>query len=1035
MRLRKLALAVGLAGTLGANLATALGLGEITLNSALNQPLDAEIKLLKVRDLSEDEILVKLASREDFQRAGVDRLFYLTDLQFRIDLSNPSGPVIKLSSRKPIREPYLNFLLETQWPSGRMLREYTLLMDLPTFRDEAVRPIKGVQTQAVESAPAVTTRSRPVSRTAPASTQVSRPQVDVYGPVTSNDTLWEIALRVRPSEGVSVHQTMLALQRLNPGAFINNNINLLRKGQVLRVPSLDEIKGVSPRQAFNEVAYQNSQWSESPAVAGAQLEAASRSTASPRAPQEGQGRVRLLAPGASEGAGSGQVSSKASQGRVDSLENELAVALEELDKTKRENSDLAARMHELEEQMTTMQRLLEVSNQELRALQLASGEAVATPDAAETANIPAPDTTAPETQTENVASAVEPAAKTKPSSAAQPKKVIRAPAKPSLVDTLMDNILWVGGGVLALVAAIFLFLRRREEEEGFDEELEPFASESEMLDEDETLAAVDIDDDLFDEEEANLDVDLNDESDLVDDDLGIEPETGDVVGEADIYIAYGKFDQAEDMLLKALVSEPDNAQVLVKLLEVYAETQDLANFDVFYSRLQELGDESAIQRASELRQIIDGAGAFEPTVGEMAENALDSDSGGDDTLVVDDNGELDLDLDFEEDLDDLEFDLGEDALSLDEPVEGLHESPEDAAGEVVEPGLEDEPLGALGEQDTEAHDDLDFSLDFDAEKELAGAEEFEIDLDSDSTSEYESTLETGDQSDELDLAIDLDPADDAELQESELDTTVLSDSQGLGEDLDLDFELDAESDDDEALLDLSLDGELNEAEALEKDLEALSVGFDSSEEGSDAALEPDVNAETQSVEKEELALQDDDFNLDMDVGSVDLAALDQEVDNLAADLDLSSGEEFGLLDEGETQAGDSELTMDEPLTDFDLDANPEQSEESLSLESNADTLADLQDEVFAEALSGVPDAPDLQSGESLVAEDDALDEDLETELDFLSDTDESSTKLDLARAYIDMGDTEGAKDILDEVVQEGSEQQRSEAEELLGRIG
>src|SRR5690606_755641 len=133
MGLRIQALLVSVFAAFAAVYASALGLGEIKLNSALNQPLDAEIRLLQVRDLNEKEIVVGLASQEAFQRLGIGRPHFLTDLSFSVDLQSASGPVIKVTTLKPIREPFLDFIVQAQWPSGKLLREYTLLIDLPVF--------------------------------------------------------------------------------------------------------------------------------------------------------------------------------------------------------------------------------------------------------------------------------------------------------------------------------------------------------------------------------------------------------------------------------------------------------------------------------------------------------------------------------------------------------------------------------------------------------------------------------------------------------------------------------------------------------------------------------------------------------------------------------------------------------------------------------------------------------------------------------------------------------------------------------------
>uniref|UniRef100_UPI0039182B72 type IV pilus assembly protein FimV n=1 Tax=Pseudomonas sp. TaxID=306 RepID=UPI0039182B72 len=129
VRVRKLVLAIAAATSLTSGMAHALGLGEVTLKSALNQPLQAEIELLDIKGLETDEVRPKLASPEDFAKAGVDRQFFLTDLKFTPALNANGKSVIRVTSSKPVREPYLNFMVEVLWPSGRLLREYTLLLD------------------------------------------------------------------------------------------------------------------------------------------------------------------------------------------------------------------------------------------------------------------------------------------------------------------------------------------------------------------------------------------------------------------------------------------------------------------------------------------------------------------------------------------------------------------------------------------------------------------------------------------------------------------------------------------------------------------------------------------------------------------------------------------------------------------------------------------------------------------------------------------------------------------------------------------
>ena len=110
-----------------------LGLGEMTLGSYLNEPLNAQVDLLNVGGLHEDQIRVRLATTEDFKRMGVDRAYFLTSITFDVEIDDSGGARIVITSEDPVLEPYLDFIVEARWPSGRLLREYTVLVDPPVF--------------------------------------------------------------------------------------------------------------------------------------------------------------------------------------------------------------------------------------------------------------------------------------------------------------------------------------------------------------------------------------------------------------------------------------------------------------------------------------------------------------------------------------------------------------------------------------------------------------------------------------------------------------------------------------------------------------------------------------------------------------------------------------------------------------------------------------------------------------------------------------------------------------------------------------
>jgi len=227
--IRKLAFALALLNIGFSGLAHALGLGEANVTSSLNQPLRAEIELVSTKGLQDTEILPGLATREEFLKAGVDRVYFLSDLRFKVERNVQGNMVVILTTNKPVREPFLNFLVEVIWPSGRLLREYALLIDPPLFAEEPAAPAAAPVIQPREQE----TVGDRVSIPAPVATTSTRSAVapGTYGATNSKDTLWDIATKARPDRSVSHQQVMLAIQDLNPNAFIGNNINRLKAGQ------------------------------------------------------------------------------------------------------------------------------------------------------------------------------------------------------------------------------------------------------------------------------------------------------------------------------------------------------------------------------------------------------------------------------------------------------------------------------------------------------------------------------------------------------------------------------------------------------------------------------------------------------------------------------------------------------------------------------------------------------------------------------------------------------------------------------------
>lgn len=229
VQVRHLLLGLASGSALYSGMASALGLGDITLHSALNQPLEAEIELLEVGDLTDTDMKVRLASDAVYARSGVDRIYFLNDLRFT-PLLRGGKSVIRVVSSKPVREPYLNFIVELARPNGQLYREYTVLLDPPNA--SAYNPVGAVP------APAVST-----TRTAKAAAPASKPRqapvarLGKHYQVSNGDSLWTIANRLRAQGSTASQQQLMDdIFTLNPQAFAGNDIGRLQAGANLLLP-------------------------------------------------------------------------------------------------------------------------------------------------------------------------------------------------------------------------------------------------------------------------------------------------------------------------------------------------------------------------------------------------------------------------------------------------------------------------------------------------------------------------------------------------------------------------------------------------------------------------------------------------------------------------------------------------------------------------------------------------------------------------------------------------------------------------------
>jgi pilus assembly protein FimV len=246
-------------------IAWSLGLGEAKVESFLGQPLDVKIELITQASDDLASVSARLASAADYELIGASRDDVSVPLQFSVE--NPDGNAyIAVHSKLDINNPVLRLILEVNWPNGRMLREYTLFLDPSTFSQPAPAPrIETEKTTEAQPAPAprVETASTPERaveaqppQPAPAGDAVIS-GADEYGPVKSGDTLWRIAKDWSDGSGLNLNKVMLAIQRENPRAFSKNNINLLQRGAILRMPQRDDVNSMSSATARNEVQQQS----------------------------------------------------------------------------------------------------------------------------------------------------------------------------------------------------------------------------------------------------------------------------------------------------------------------------------------------------------------------------------------------------------------------------------------------------------------------------------------------------------------------------------------------------------------------------------------------------------------------------------------------------------------------------------------------------------------------------------------------------------------------------------------------------------
>ena len=544
--------------------AGAAGLGKLTVLSALGQPLRAEIDLVSVQKDELGTLNARVAAPDAYQQAGIEYNSALPSVKLAIE-KRPSGqPYIRVTSSQPVNEPFIDLLVELNSSSGKLAREYTVLMDPPGVgRAEPVAPVAAPPGKSVPAEPARAAEKSAPKPNAQATTGTSGG--DSYGPVKAGDTLSGIARSTKPG-GVSLEQMLVGLFRSNPEAFAGRNMNRLKTGRILRVPDSSELAAIDTTDASKEVKLQAANWnayreqlaSAAPAVADEAAKQVATGKITARVEDEIAGRPsedvlklsKADAGGAIKTAGGGGKASKVMQERLKSLEEEITAR----DKALQEANE---RVVMLEKSVNDMQKLLEIkspagADMQKQATAVTKPLEASAPLESKPLEAGKPD--------EKPAAAAAEAAKPDQSAPAQPKVMAPPPpaSEPGPFDSILEEPLYLAGGVGVLALLIGLaVLSRRKNKAVLETEQDDV---SEMYSEAATGKAV------ADERATASVAPAHASEDMA------------PVDEAAKYLALGRHAQAEEVLKEALKTHPGQRALLLKLLEVYASRKDKRAF-------------------------------------------------------------------------------------------------------------------------------------------------------------------------------------------------------------------------------------------------------------------------------------------------------------------------------------------------------------------------------------------------------------------------------------------------------------------------
>lgn len=1061
----------------------AAGLGKLNVNSGLGEPLRAEIELLSLTPDELASLSAVVAPEEAYAVQGIPRLSIHNNIRVEIAKATDGSPILKLYSAQPISDPYLDMLIQVDWSSGRLLREYTILLDPPEYKTaikEAVsepssiinKPASSVSAatasstqQTAESAVATkskttksTTKSKPIQDLA-SETSVETAQVTTQ----RGDSLAAIARQVKP-DGVSLDQMLVGLFEANKQAFVDGNMNRLKVGQILKVPAKEALLATDSQQASREVKLHSSNWNVyrnslagNVAVADAAEQSQEKQSSSGKissaedlaaAKKSGpQDVVKLSSGGKATGKGLG----------VDSDAKVLALQ-EEATAKEKALKEAQERTAALEAQIADMQKLLALKNQAMANVQQNAQAAVSAAAKSDSADQSSQAQPAPAQENNTItsdsnASGTADAAAEKPAQTpAKPAPAKPAPnpadvkkstvntnkpvvtpepiEEPSLIDSIIEGVdlmlLALAGGLALLVAGwAYVRNKRRRDLDSFERGILTSGGLSANTVFGNTTGNASTSDTSF----------LTDFAQSADGSM-IDTNDVDPIAEAEVYMAYGRDAQAEEILKDAIVKEPNRYELHLKLLEMYAARKDRSAFEAIAGELYTIlgSDSPTWAKVAELGVTVEPDNPLYD-LSQLATLPADSVNNEPSAISASTDTDLDKELDWEKELD-LDKELAFTADFSAQQNSPAQTSALQSVADVVTANTDDgSVVTKFGNASAELTQEQSFSMSTDLELKThdANAENAlssesalfasaEVPVDQHELSSANVTSEAAaDVASESDHSLNFDFSElgkfSAESATPALDSSaeVAADPTSNTIEFAPEFTLPEESVDSitpqsEALTEVS--GQAEENVVLDFNVEDLN------QESTPAVSFEAIDFSVKQDEQDESLLDDNLMPQAESVAIPDLSGISLDFnDTPAADAAESNEIQFDLPVVEDT----IEIAL--PV----VEAEP--------LEANQFDLASISLDLSHHELSHheLSDAPTPIAAEADEAASIQVDAQLENQSEANEDPD-VDIKLDLVKVYIDMEDVEGARDLLDEVLKEGGPKQRQTAEQLLASL-